>query len=147
MNALIATQTWWAASVEASLVALGTRLAGIGNLDEHDFSECVRLSLAPVYLRLAQQLRETAERWGSGREAIAADLIRMETACFELANGVGSLGPADLVQMWGEARALPRFRTIVKRFGELLCAWPHLVQTARRLSCGAATASELEGSR
>lgn len=71
----------------------------------------------------------------------------METACLRLANGVGSLGPADLAQMWGEAEALPRLRTVVKRFGELLRAWPQLVQTARRLSCGASTASALEGSR
>ncbi len=147
IHALIATQTWWASSVEASLEALGLRLAGIGNLDERDFAECVRLALAPVYLRLAQQLREAAERGGGGHEVIAADLNQMVTACLRLANGIESLGPADLAQMWGEAEALPRLRTIVKRFGELLRARPQLVQTARRLSCGAAPAAPGEGSR
>lgn len=66
IHALIATQTWWASSVEASLEALGLRLAGIGNLDERDFAECVRLALAPVYLRLAQQLRKRLSDGAAG---------------------------------------------------------------------------------
>jgi len=117
----------------ATLRALGAVFEGWGKLPLPDFEEIVRVqalrarSLDLVVLEDLLSRHERAPTFWARDATLAAETLRAKLSR-------PSLGyPADLVAAFGEEVARPLFARLIRRYGELLQAWPDLFAAALEL--------------
>ncbi len=117
----------------AGMRALGQVFERWGKLPLPDFEEIVRLqalrarSLDLVVLEDALARHRRAPAFWARDATRAAETLRAALAR-------PSIGyPADLVAAFGEEAARPLFARLVRRYGELLQAWPELFAAAIEL--------------
>jgi hypothetical protein len=116
-----------------ALRAVGRSLADWGSAPQADFEELVRLVLWGQMSRLASQwenqLREHSEHptfWAKDVKLLLVTLREaLPSPSYQL--------PCDLSAVYGAEDTRPRFQQLVCRFGELLQAWPQMVDAAREL--------------
>jgi hypothetical protein len=116
----------------ASLRRLGGQFQDCGSLDEAEFEEVLRkqiwLSVAGVFSGAS-----SPEAPAAGQEFYARYRNKYVEILRERVTERDYLLPSDLQQIGGEEQVRALGREIIRRFGELLQAWPELYAAALRL--------------
>jgi hypothetical protein len=113
----------------ASLVQLGIHLQRIGSLSVLEFEAYVRILQQHRVIALVTVLQSHLQTYGSSPAFWAADVSRMLEVLMKAPGKEDFIVPRDLPDE--DARHLSR--ELVRRFGELLEAWPAITQASRRL--------------
>jgi FkbH-like protein len=117
----------------ARLVALGRSLAALGSRPQADYDAFVSARLRASGEALAGWLGERLEADGRAYPWWAADVARYRELLLAAMARDGYDAPLDLDGGRGPSLARAQGRDVVRRFGELLAAWPDLVSVAREL--------------
>jgi hypothetical protein len=115
-----------------ALRSLGRSLAEWGSAPQADFQELVRLVLWTQMSRLASQW-ENQLREHSGPAFWAEDVKLLLATLRQALPSPSYEMPCDLSAASGAEDARPRFQSLVRRFGELIQAWPQMVEAAREI--------------
>jgi hypothetical protein len=116
-----------------NLRAIGRTLSAWGSAPAGEFSEFVRVQLWSQMARMASHLTTLLRRSGGQPAFWAADTEQVLSGWREYFTAPGFGLPADLIPLFGVEQALAAFQRLVRQFGELLQAWPEVVEAARRL--------------
>jgi hypothetical protein len=116
-----------------SMVATGRRLMEIGGQSAPDFAAFLRERMAGVNERLAAQLEDRLGACGATPAFWASDVRRYVSILRQATRRDDYAVPLDLVDGRGFAEARVLAQHLVVKFGELLCWWPAMVETARQL--------------
>ena len=117
----------------ASLGSLGQTLVRWGSLPLGDFEEIARLHVLRARARDLALHQELLAAYGAEPSFWARDVQRAIALLREGAIRPDLAWPADLCPALGEAAGREALRALVRRYGELLCAWPALWQGAVEL--------------
>jgi hypothetical protein len=129
VRALVAAAACPGPSPADNLRALGRTLAEWGALPRPAFEERVRLHVGEQRARLAARLEGLLKRHDGQPGFWAEDVRRVLEAVPDERFAV----PLDLEEALGYEAARERMPRLLRRLGELLRAWPDLVEAAREL--------------
>lgn len=117
----------------ARMRVMGRHLVEVASLPQADFEEYVRTYVLQIRSTSLAEMEGELARYGSAEGPWVGDVRRYLSLMRESLARPDAVVPADLVAGRGpdEARAL--CRRVVRRFGELLHAWPDIFDAARRL--------------
>jgi hypothetical protein len=115
------------------LCAMGDHLRSLGTTPLPQLQETMRVAVLRTRAGDLAGLRHCLASQGPGPEFWARDVERMIMALDEATFDPQQAEPADLVQAVGD-QAGEAFRRDLRRFGDLLCAWPALFDAARELN-------------
>lgn len=117
----------------ARMLALGRHLQGLGRLPWRDLDERIRLDRYRRAALWAAGLEERLRQYGHAPGAWADDVRRALQHAGEALEAESYVVPRDLApgHSMDDTRALAQ--RLLRRYGELLEAWPALVESARRL--------------
>jgi hypothetical protein len=115
-----------------ALRALGASLEELAALPAADFEELLRLNVWSSFARSAAQMEGLVRKYGGAPAWWAEDVRQVVTVFREslMSRALclpGDIGAADLDS------AVQALQKLVRQFGQLLQAWPALVEAARRL--------------
>jgi hypothetical protein len=128
----------WLAGARA-LEALGSYLARIGALPLPRFEELLRSLWVAEMSRYGTHLEELLLLHGGEPDYWAEDVESHLEAIRKRVAGGPRLGPEDVAERVGEEGALAACQAMAARYGQLLEAWPALIQAARRLQAAGTT--------
>jgi len=117
---------------EDRLDELGRHLQGLGRLSRSDFVELICLQRWQARGALATHLDRLLTRYDALPEAWAADVEALLEQLHERVFQVATVAPTDLPRDSDDER-IAMSQHLLFRFGEVLQAWPSLVNAARRL--------------
>jgi hypothetical protein len=113
----------------APLVELGIHLQQLGSASAAEFDAYVRIVQQRRAIALITVLQSHLQTYGPSPAFWAADVSRMLEVLMKAHGGDDFIVPRDLPN-----EAAPRLsQELVRRFGELLEAWPTIVEACRRL--------------
>lgn len=116
------------------LQQLGSHLQEVGSLPLNELEKLLRVQLATQASLFFAALDWVRRQYGTPPPYCAADIAACAQEAREALQHPDAIVPFDLTAA-GRSRSdvLTITRGLIKRFGELLCAWPHIVSTAREL--------------
>ena len=128
----------------ARLADLGKHLRAMGSLSYPDFEARIRNVQRVRNFAFITALHGQLQTYGASPDFWADDVRRMIELLSKASTGVGYLVPRDLLQGRDADAACRLGQELVGKFGELLDAWPTLVDAAKRLRVnGCRPAAEL----
>ncbi|MGH9158361.1 MAG: hypothetical protein ACRD2X_00020, partial [Vicinamibacteraceae bacterium] len=135
-------------SCSKRLHQLGAHLQEVGTLPLNELEKLLRVQLAAQASLFFAALDWVRRQYGAQPGHCAADITACAREAREALQHPDAIVPFDLTS-GGRSRSdvLRITRDLIKGFGELLCAWPHIVSTARELRRGGARLSQPLGSR
>jgi hypothetical protein len=116
-----------------SLRALGDVLVRWGSLPPLDLEDLVRAQLLRGRSLELSVLDQSLSRHRHAPAFWARDVARALEILTAAVASPAAAHPADLIAAFGEAEGRAAFRDLVRRYGELLRAWPDLWEAARAL--------------
>ncbi|HEY4118913.1 MAG TPA: hypothetical protein VGM56_13700 [Byssovorax sp.] len=116
-----------------ALVALGDTLARWGALPLGEFEEIARLHALRARARDLAMLGDLVAAHRGAPAFWARDVERVRLRLTELVTHHALAHPVDLCAAFGDVEGRHKLRTLVRRYGELLRAWPALSAAAREL--------------
>ncbi|MFO0761341.1 MAG: hypothetical protein U0359_32990 [Byssovorax sp.] len=120
-------------SPRENLRTLGAILQRWASQPHADFEEIVRMHVLRARAHDLVTLDEILRRYGRKPDYWARDIDRTAEALRNAITSPALAWPSDLVEQFGEERGRALFQTYVRKLGELLQAWPDLVEAAKRL--------------
>jgi hypothetical protein len=121
----------WGSDCAARLHYLGRILHELKAVGDEDLREHLKLVIDPLLTSWMQRLEKLLEN-STGTDYWAHDVCQIRDGLVYALNQIDPLAPVDLVAAYGETEAASRFRDLIKRFADLLGAWPQLVASAKR---------------
>ncbi len=119
------------------MAALGRHLIDIGSLPAGDYRGQCRQILQARVDEMCQYVETFDARCGDGPDGWREDLAAYLTAARATVGAVDGIVPRDLIRSGASAsEAVVRGQRLVTQYGDLLCAWPAMVQAARTLRHG-----------
>ena len=118
---------------EARLIRLGGHLRGLGSLSPTEFDAYVRIQQQFRTIAFITALQSQLQTHAGLPRYWEADVTRMIGRLSAAASAANYTAPRDLWSGDGADAARRIAQELVKRFGELLEAWPAIVAAARAL--------------